>query len=408
MAVGMMFRAGGRNVTSSQVEGMMRRFQAAAKSEEGKASGVDAGTLKDIVTDGTASKDADVSIVDWYRSLGLTVTPFGDKEGGFEAFLVESKHDANTQGVMQAFYVMPDPRFAVAGFLSQRGGTNVTGLQIANMKMRAAEKARNDDGPKGSKVAPGVLSPSVPQVPVERIIEETSPLAKAPAEVSGAEALARKPAGAPPWQPAPADQGPQTGPVASQPAPQAAVRPELPELPLSTLSAAASDPYRSKIDKATFTEALKTSIWFQVGAPEAPMIYMIVDPQCPFCHATWQKIKPFVFARKLQVRIVMIAGLKGSYPLAVSILSRPGDGAASAWLSGEGSMHDVPVRQGPIPGSGDWDRVAKMLQINTHFIDRFAIDRTPFISYQSMDGTLYTSLGLPQDLNAFFAALQSR
>ena len=48
------------------------------------------------------------------------------------------------------------------------------------------------------------------------------------------------------------------------------------------------------------------TFWIRVGMPESPMIYMIIDPTCPFCSQGLQKLAPLISSGQLQVRIVLV------------------------------------------------------------------------------------------------------
>jgi len=55
---------------------------------------------------------------------------------------------------------------------------------------------------------------------------------------------------------------------------------------------------------------VEKSNWIPVGKPDAPhIVYMLVDPNCPHCHATWNLLMPQVNAGKLQVRAIMIGAV---------------------------------------------------------------------------------------------------
>ncbi len=436
VAAGLLFRSGGVNVTNGQIESMLARFGDAARA----TPGLDASSLGAVTPAPGDAKDApEMPIMDWFRSQGLDTTPFGSGEGGFPAFLVGTPSPApGAKGLLQAFYVLPDPRYAVAGMLMRRGGVNVTGLQIADTRMREVEQAKAVGKPAASAVNPGINPPPVPVPPPDvrdALAHPAAGVAGTPAPglavrqedataATPPEAVPPKPSGHPvpptvppdsaapvtpaAGAPAPADPGKRADATPAAPAAHALPVPVLATFP-NTLPASASAPFRTKTAieghpdfQTDFMEALKTAVWFQVGAPEAPVIYMVADPQCPFCHATWQRLKPLVFARQLQVRVLMIAGLAGSDPLARSILAR--DNPSTAWLDGEGSIQGVPIKQGPLPGSPNYDRTGHMLNENMNFIHRFHIDRTPFLAYVSDDGTMYSSLGLPENLDAFLAA----
>src|SRR3546814_9595147 len=56
-------------------------------------------------------------------------------------------------------------------------------------------------------------------------------------------------------------------------------------------------------DRAAFEAQAAEAAWFTVGLRDAPVLYMVVDPQCPFCHQAWERLRPLVIAKKLQIRI---------------------------------------------------------------------------------------------------------
>ncbi len=376
VVAGIMFRSGGANVTTRQVGDMVHRFTDAAR----QVPGADLSSLARDDDPAAAPAASDASLMDWFRSRGMAVTPFGEREGGVEAFMVVTAPTGpDGKGMMQPFYVMPDARYAVAGMMMGRNAENITGVQLgkAKMQMMAADQARTQ--PSASAVRPGMDPVAPPDTAAAR----------------AAAAVSKDP------PPGPAPKAPEAVPPAVPRIPAALPEPTPPSIAPGP-GPAASARFKSRIEVGPLMEGFTTSVWFSVGASDAPVLYMVVDPQCPFCHAAWAKLKPLVFARKLQVRVVMIAGIKGSDPLARSILTR--DNPSTAWLDGEGSIEGVAVRQGPLPGSPNFDRAGNMLQANANFINRFGVNRTPFIAYVADDGTLYSTLGLPDDMDAFLAA----
>jgi protein-disulfide isomerase len=159
----------------------------------------------------------------------------------------------------------------------------------------------------------------------------------------------------------------------------------------------------SALDRGAVERALGSVPWFQVGVKEAPAIYMVVDPQCQFCHAAWHRLQDYVYGKKLQIRIVMIAGLKGSPPLAISILSRPNPG--EAWLAGEGSVDNFTISPPPAQDTQQYQSAQRYLDMNAEFVRTFRISSTPTFLYVGKDERLYSSVGLPEDVQAFLAAL---
>ncbi|AOG02974.1 thioredoxin fold domain-containing protein [Bosea sp. RAC05] len=296
-------------------------------------------------------------------------------------------------------YILPDQKHAVAGVLVKRGGTMMTGVQVGRLQQRYLEEEQSKQNGLASPVEPDrvvpkaqAVSPGTAQSLAERI--GASPIEKPAESTPGEATLPVSPTGALRGEGVPSPAIPNGVP---QPVPYIKT--------ISNKPASASDAfiYPGK-DGGAFMEALKQTVFFTVGLGDRPAVWMLADPQCPFCHMAWAKLKPLVFDGKIQVRVIMIAGLKGSDPLARSILGRAEP--SKAWLSGEGSIDKVPVKEGPAIGSADYDRAGQYVRINNGFATRYMIKSTPFLAYNTPDGKLFTSVGLPQDMDAFLAALR--
>lgn len=162
----------------------------------------------------------------------------------------------------------------------------------------------------------------------------------------------------------------------------------------------ATSPYLSKLDQNAFFAELKKAAWFTVGKDNLPMLYMVVDPQCPYCHKAWSEIKDRIAQGKFSARVVMTSILDGSDPKAASILGRKNPSAA--WLRGEGSSEIVDVQP------AQPDQVARgnaALALNKAFASKIKLSGTPFLAYVGKDGKFYSIDGLPDDLDGFLAHL---
>lgn len=86
------------------------------------------------------------------------------------------------------------------------------------------------------------------------------------------------------------------------------------------------------------------TFWIRLGWPEAPLIYMFIDPTCPYCSQGLQKLAPLIERRQLQVRIILVPILnEASAPLVAKLIlsENPAD---AIW------QHEI-VNQGLF----DWD-----------------------------------------------------
>ena len=378
--VGTLYRTGGQNVTYVQINRMLQRFQEAAA-----AAGADTSGLESFDEDQLVVAGPDEGIIDWFAEAGHKITPFDTQEGGVQGYVVEAPaataEDAN-KGIIQFFYVLPDDRFAVAGALMRRGYVNVTGLQVAATQQKfivESEAARTN----ASSIAPGANPPVAPSAALAGSAGGTD--AEAAAEAAHQEIL---------------------GAMATS---QSVEAPTAIPAPVFPPDAPALDPIASErfvdasIDADELIEATTRTAFFTVGKPDLPAVYMVADPQCPFCHQTWASLKPLVFAGKIQLRIIMIAGLQGSDPLARSILSQPDPSAV--WIAGQGSMSNARIDAPPAPGTSEWNLAGQYLQANSNFLTRYGITRTPFLAYVDKSGRTVASRGVPDSFDDFLAAL---
>ena len=367
--VGVLYRSGGQNVTYTQISRMLDRFHDAAAL----VPGIDVSELEDFSDDDLVIDGPDEGIMDWFAAAGLKITQIGENEGGIPGYAVEALPDEGadaSKGVMQFFYVLPDERYAIAGTLMRRGYVNVTGLQVAATQQKFIVESEADKY-NGSNIAPGGNPPSpppailaVPQdndVTQQQIVDALTP---------------------------------------SQPAAPAPIF----EDAAARLPATASDRfYDPNLDAQELLAAANDTFFFTVGKPDLPAVYMVADPQCPFCHQTWSSLKPLVFAGKIQLRVIMIAGLKGSDPLARSILSQPDPSAV--WIAGQGSMDNVRIDAPPSPGSQAWEMAGLYLQKNSLFTSAYDVTKTPFLAYVDKDGRAITSIGVPDSFDDYLAAI---
>ena len=337
-------------------------------------------------------------IVQYFTSQGLKVTSIG-QDGGVLGYLLEK-----SDGKMQTVYVTPDGKHVVVGLLVATGGMNVTALQLDAMKQRFEDAKRQVGQVNGVLASPIQGAPAPGPVPVPQAAPVPPPApAKPDAGKQGADATPA--AGGSPVASAAPDSVPVPPP--SAPAPGVTVA------PLSVAGAATeesrSDQWVSTLDKAAFIEKVKATAWFSVGAPRAPGVpappelFMVADPQCPFCHHAWETLRPMVIAGKLTLNVILINGLNGSEPKALSLLSRQEPG--KAWFAGEGSEDNHPIAPPPATSSKEYRDARTFLDVNNRFARDMKVQGTPYFAYVShTNGKLYVGEG-PRNLADFLAAL---
>lgn len=142
-------------------------------------------------------------------------------------------------------------------------------------------------------------------------------------------------------------------------------------------------------------QALTDSTWVQDGDADAPrIIYMITDPNCPFCHKFWQQARPWVAQGRVQIRHVL-----------VGVLTASSQGKAAAILQAEDpsqALHDH-ESAGPERGIPPADKIqvdtGRQLDANRKLMLDLQIQGTPGIFYFDEEGGLQIQRGAPLDEN---------
>src|SRR5699024_6240716 len=80
---------------------------------------------------------------------------------------------------------------------------------------------------------------------------------------------------------------------------------------------------------------LSDATWVAEGADSAPhTLYAFSDPNCPYCHLFWQRVRPWVESGQVQIRYVLVGVIARSSPhKAAAILTA--DSPVSALLENE-------------------------------------------------------------------------
>jgi hypothetical protein len=348
----------------------------------------------------------------WLQMQGSKLTYLGE-EGGVKGYLAEAPN-----GMTQSVYITPDGNHLITGVLFEKGGKNVTGVQIGEMQKRfneAAKSASTAANAAADAMGVGVGETAAPAAPVSNSPEPKAEPSK-PAEKAAADDDAEHVPSVVETAPAVGEQGskidlhddsavaiPASAPSSDGGlAPAAAMAVDLPaaDKPVAGAEGNPSDVWVSTIDKQEFLAAAEAAPYFEVGSQTAPVtLWEIGDPQCPYCHATWDYVKPLIYAKKVKVRVILIAGLEGSEPLAREVLSSASP--ARTWLASDAGRK---IEAKTDPNSKEWIDSLDYLNKNMKFARQFKINRTPFLAYVAPDGRFYSVLGLPSDLGSFLSA----
>ena len=299
------------------------------------------------------------------RSQGVHLVALGGVGGGVEGYLAEAPG-----GRMQVIYITPDGNTLITGIAFSAQGENLTGRQLDEMRSRMeGDRARLDETRRQAEEQARQAEARAAEVAAQN-----EALAAIRDQIGTAPALApNAPANPAAGSLTPGMVNRMTRPAATPTANVDISRHAYPG-DASALFAAA--------------DALPS---LRIGVDHAPVVYMVADPQCIYCHETWATLRPRVLAGEIQLRVILIGGLEGSRDRVISLLSRPD--AALAWVRGEGSTAGVPVAPPPPRNSPEFARGADFADQNIRFILAHRIAQTPWLAYRGRDGRPYAKTG---------------
>lgn len=166
------------------------------------------------------------------------------------------------------------------------------------------------------------------------------------------------------------------------------------------MDAAGMDVTARPLDEATVGpwsrmtwQALSDSAWVADGRDDAERtIYMITDPNCPFCHKFWQQARPWVEQGRVQIRHIL-----------VGVLTASSRGRAAAILQAEDPAQALFDHEnaGPEQGIAVATELApqtvRQLDDNRALMLALQVQGTPGIFYFDAQGVLQIQRGAPLD-----------
>lgn len=349
-------------------------------------------------------------VLKYMMDAGSTLVSLGEvtPNTGIIGYLAES-----TDGIFQTFYVMPDGITLIAGIAfrlvngsPQATIENVTSHQVADMRGRldASRQSAEESRRRAVEIAETARKRADDAVQVQRgrieELEERTQRADAAQRQLERAAPVSPPVPSTVTTPAPRVPTPplDTPPAAAAVLPRADVAPPA-QLPQTQVATADNGPIPvSAVNKDEFLEALndKKMSWFDLGPAAAPMLVMVLDPKCPFCHRAWSVIGPMITERRLRARIVLISATPDSEAATISLLSKPGTELGKAFWMGQGSAPSQPIDAPPPVGSPEYAAGIEALKVHMAFVEKFgqSIRRTPFLAYVATDGKLRSLDGI--------------
>jgi thiol:disulfide interchange protein DsbG len=130
------------------------------------------------------------------------------------------------------------------------------------------------------------------------------------------------------------------------------------------------------------------------GAPRAPLLYAIIDPNCSFCYRFYHMAEPLIGAGRLQVRWVLVGFLeRTSEARAAAILGAANPALA---LRIDEDRFDVAREHGGIaPAQRIAPQILTVLKTHLNAMSDLGGNGTPTLLYRARSGVWKTHIGLP-------------
>ncbi|HEU0117311.1 MAG TPA: thioredoxin fold domain-containing protein [Alphaproteobacteria bacterium] len=133
-----------------------------------------------------------------------------------------------------------------------------------------------------------------------------------------------------------------------------------------------------------------------------PVLFMVMDPNCPHCQATWKALRASVLDEKLKIRMVPIGTLNTDNERAAAQFLHATD-PLNTWdkyVSGDKSQ---------LAGTPD-QALLDAVRANHMLVDNWNIQATPYMVYRAKDGKVKVvqgELDKPEKVSVFLADLGS-
>jgi Thioredoxin-like domain len=161
--------------------------------------------------------------------------------------------------------------------------------------------------------------------------------------------------------------------------------------PISNLPSTALSPGEQLIQE------LQAAAGVNMGAADKPMLYMVVDVNCPHCKATWKEMRDTVAENRIQVRLV---------PVATEGSDSEKQGAELLRTSEPYKNWDAHVNgDKKVLGDKPDDLRIRAMRNNLYLTQKWKINSTPYLVYRAKDGRIKVVVGKPERIAAVLSDL---
>jgi thiol:disulfide interchange protein DsbG len=178
-------------------------------------------------------------------------------------------------------------------------------------------------------------------------------------------------------------------------------------IPLLLLTALTLGTSASASPGLTLWQKLQHSTWVSQGPTDPQhLIYVVMDPNCPYCHDLWTLLKAR-YAKGLQVRYVMVGFIAANSPgKAAAILEAPDP--SQALDQNESNWGHLPddLGGGIKPKAEMTPDTGMSLMVNAQLISSIGVVGTPALIYRDRGGHPHVVQSVPSehDLDVIVAA----
>lgn len=150
--------------------------------------------------------------------------------------------------------------------------------------------------------------------------------------------------------------------------------------------------YIPKLDLGTLWKRFATKASYIASGASHPksVIYVIVDPNCIYCHMLWIALRGYE-AAGLQVRWIPVGFLHADSAAKAAAILQGGDPV----LERMEEKFDVHRESGGVPGIAITPKLAQELKANTALMHAAKIMGTPGILYRDQAGHVHARYGMP-------------
>lgn len=152
---------------------------------------------------------------------------------------------------------------------------------------------------------------------------------------------------------------------------------------------------------------VEQSDWIADGSAKAPrVVYVVTDPNCPYCNKLWADARPWVDSGKVQLRHIIVGILTPTSQGKAAALLADKDPAAAlaaharanagATAKAMASGRPRPLSEGGLqPLATIPPTIAAQLQANEDLMAALQLQATPALVWQDAQGRLQTRTGAP-------------